>query len=247
MKTVVIRVLALASLLASSPVLAEWQMGVETGVFRPEYNKVQIPNDSQGDRFRITDLGDGSFEAFRLSLSWQPSGNHELQWVYAPFVYRETGRFDSDVRFEGAVFAQGDTVEARYQFSNYRMRYLYRWRERDRWTVDIGGTLFVRDAAVQLSASGEERENSNVGLVPLFAVRGTYSPNKRWSAVVDTDVAIAPQGRAIDLSITGQYSMSEHWVLAGGYRTIEGGADNEDVYSFAWFNGATLSVMYHWQ
>ena len=35
---------------------------------------------------------------------------------------------------------------------------------------------------------------------------------------------------------------SERWTVAAGYRTIEGGADNEDVYTFAWLHSVVASV-----
>lgn len=77
---------AALALLFSTAALGEWQLGVEAGVFKPEYNKVQIPNDSRGDRFRITELGNGSFPAARLTLGWRLSETHGLQLVYAPFA-----------------------------------------------------------------------------------------------------------------------------------------------------------------
>lgn len=231
---------------ASGQANAEWRLGVEAGVFKPEYNKVQIPNDSRGDRFRITDLGNGSFPAARLSLGWQPGEDHELQFVYAPFAYQEEGVFDEDVRFDGETFQKGDPVEARYQFSSYRLRYLYHWIDQGRWQVDFGGTLFVRDAAIRLRGPGVESEDSNVGFVPLFAFRSAYQLNDRWSAVLDTDLAFAPQGRAIDLALLGEYRVDDRLSLSAGYRTIEGGADNDDVYSFAWFNGAVIKAAYAW-
>jgi hypothetical protein len=40
--------------------------------------------------------------------------------------------------------------------------------------------------------------------------------------------------------------MNENWGLAFGYRTVEGGADVDDVYSFAWFNYAVASASYRW-
>lgn len=233
-------------LLLSGQAGAEWRLAVEAGAFKPARNDVRIPNDSGGDRFSINDLGNGAFAAARLALAWLPSEKHELQLIYAPLVYSEEGAFDQDVRFDGASFPKGDPVEARYQFSNYRLRYLYHWKESDRWKVDFGGTLFVRDASIRLRAAGVESEDSNVGLVPLFAFRSAYRINDHWGAVLDTDLAFAPQGRAIDLALLGRYRVDDRLSLSGGYRTIEGGADNDNVYSFAWFNGAVIKATYSW-
>jgi hypothetical protein len=234
------------ALFLCTPVSAQWQLDLEAGAFKPAYNRVQIPNDNQGDRFNINDLGNGSFSAGRLSLGWQPAENHRLQLVYAPFVYSERGSFDEDVRFDGASFSASDPVRARYQFTSYRLRYLYRWQESGPWVLDIGGTAFVRDASIRLRAPGVESEDSNVGFVPLLALRTAYDLNDRWSAMLDSDLAFAPQGRAVDLALLARYRLDDRISLSGGYRTIEGGADNDDVYSFAWFNGVVLKASFAW-
>lgn len=234
--------LVFAMLSVCAPAAGQWQLDAEAGLFKPERNRVQIPNDARGDRFNITDLGDSAFPAARLTLRWQPGDEHELQFVYAPFVYEEEGVFAQQVRFDGATFAAGSPVEARYQFSNYRVRYLYHWLDKGPWRVDFGATLFVRDASIRLRSATRDSEDSNVGVVPLFAFRSTYKMTGQLSAVLDTDVAVAPQGRAIDLALLGQYRINDSLSLSAGYRTIEGGADNDDVYSFAWFNGGVLGA-----
>ena len=240
-------VFALVLGMLSSPVpSAQWQLDVEAGLFNPERNRVQIPNDDQGDRFNITELGNDVFAVGRLTLGWQVADAHELQLVYAPLVYEQEGTFDRTVRFDGARFPAGEKLEARYQFSSYRLRYLYHWFDRHDWKVAVGGTLFVRDASVQLKSARTRSEDSNVGVVPLLALRATRAMGERWAAVIDTDLAFASQGRAVDLALTGQYRISERLAIAGGFRTIEGGADNDDVYSFAWFNGAVLRLSCTW-
>ena len=58
------------------------------------------------------------------------------------------------------------------------------------------------------------------------------------------DGLASPQGRALDLGLLARYDINDAWYLAGGYRTLEGGADNDSVYNFAWFNYAVLSAGY---
>ena len=48
---------------------ADWRLDIEAGAFTASRNKVQIPNGNEGDRFKITDLGDDAFAAGRLSLT----------------------------------------------------------------------------------------------------------------------------------------------------------------------------------
>jgi hypothetical protein len=225
---------------------AQWRLDVEAGAFTVSRNEVQIPNDNEGDRFKITDLGDDAFASGRLSLAWRPVPKHEIQFVYVPLSYSEKGSFDEDIRFDGVTFAANDKLEARYKFDSYRLRYLYHLVDNEKWNLELGGTLFVRDASIKLSQNGINSKDSNVGLVPLFALKAAYSLSRDWSLVIDSDLAVAPQGRAIDFSLMAQRQLGKNWQLAGGYRTIEGGADNDDVYNFAWFNGAVVRVGYTW-
>lgn len=48
-------------------------------------------------------------------------------------------------------------------------------------------------------------------------------------------------GRVEDLALKFAYDISERWSVTGGYRTVEGGADVDAVYNFAWFNAAVVS------
>jgi hypothetical protein len=41
-----------------------------------------------------------------------------------------------------------------------------------------------------------------------------------------------------------KYDLSKNWTLAAGYRTLEGGADVDDVYTFAWLHYATASIAF---
>ena len=36
----------------------------------------------------------------------------------------------------------------------------------------------------------------------------------------------------------------DSWSVTAGYRTVEGGADTDEVYNFAWFNAFVVSGIY---
>ena len=65
-----------------------------------------------------------------------------------------------------------------------------------------------------------------------------------WRFVADLDGAAAPQGRAFDLALKVHRDISERWSVGVGYRTLEGGADNDTVYTFAWIHQALVSLSY---
>jgi hypothetical protein len=104
--------------------------------------------------------------------------------------------------------------------------------------------LLVRDATVALRQGALQRSNDDLGLVPLLHLYGAYHLSERASLVLDFDGAAAPQGRAIDVSLQLQYALASGWNVFGGYRTLEGGADNDSVYTFAWLHFATIGAGY---
>ena len=236
----------IASAASSAASNTQWRLDVEVGAVWADHNDVQVPNDDAGDRFDIADLGNGPYPSARLSLAWRPWQRHEFQLVLAPLSYSEKGSFDGDIRFAGATYQAGETVEVDYKFNSYRLRYLYTLVDNERWGFELGGTLFVRDAKIELSQGGTSSKDSDVGFVPLLALKTSYTFTPQWRMVLDADLAAAPQGRAIDLALSLRRQFNNGWELGAGYRTIEGGADNDSVYTFAWFNAAVLQASYSW-
>jgi hypothetical protein len=58
----------------------------------------------------------------------------------------------------------------------------------------------------------------------------------------DADALAAPQGRAEDVLLAFQVRPREGISLYAGYRTVEGGADNDEVFSFAWFHYGAIGL-----
>jgi hypothetical protein len=73
---------------------------------------------------------------------------------------------------------------------------------------------------------------------------GEYRLNDQASVILDVEGAWSPMGRAVDAALTVQYDFDSGWYVAAGYRTLEGGADNDDVYTFAWLHYAQATVGY---
>ena len=64
----------------------------------------------------------------------------------------------------------------------------------------------------------------------------------RWRISGDLDALAAPQGRAEDLALKLRYDPTDRWSLALGYRMLEGGADSDTVYTFAWLHYVVASA-----
>ncbi|MEZ6013854.1 MAG: hypothetical protein R3F49_01960 [Planctomycetota bacterium] len=205
-------------------------------------NDVRIPGDG-GTLFPADELiGEGPFTAGRVTLDWDIDARHALRVVFAPLELDGTGELAQPTRFDGQTFAAGVPTKGTYRFGSYRLGYRYTFLHEERWRLRVGGTLFVRDAEVALEQGATRASDSNVGVVPLVNFAAECFPARRWRLVAELDGLAAPQGRALDLSLKAHYDLADWCSVGLGYRTIEGGADNDDVYTFAWLNSVVASV-----
>ena len=221
-----------------------WNFNIESGAVWQNRNDVQIPGDT-GTQFSLVDLvGEGPFAFYRLELFYDLKPRHQLRFLIAPLSYSESGVLDKNVFFVDQTFAAGQNTEATYEFNSYRFtyRYLFFNGQKRQWWV--GGTVKIRDAKIALQQGNISAQDTDVGLVPLINLYGDYQFAEKWRFIVDFDGLVGPQGRAIDLGLKVQYDISRQWYVGGGLRALEGGADNDEVYNFSWFNYAVLNAGY---
>lgn len=216
-------------------------LSLETGPFQQARNDVRIPGDA-GDEFALDELtGNGPWAYVRLTLAYDLSPEHGLRLVYAPLTISGQGTLEEPVAFAGQQFGAG-AARARYQFNASRLTYRYTWLDGPRGRLRVGFTALLRDAEVRLEQGAVSARDSNVGLVPLLHLAGEYPLGGHWQLAFDADGLAAPQGRAFDLGVRLEYRAGGDWRYGFGYRTLEGGVDNDQVYNFAWFNFLALSV-----
>ncbi|MDP2496997.1 MAG: hypothetical protein Q8W44_03295 [Candidatus Palauibacterales bacterium] len=218
---------------------------VETGPAWQTRNDVQIPNDPSGTRFSLRDVtGSGPWPAGRLYLTWRLGESHALRALVAPLQFTESGRLPESVDFAGSSYAPDVPTDATYRFNSYRLSYLYRFHHGRSWTWNVGFTAKMRDAVVRLEQGGTTSEKTDLGFVPLFHVSGEWRFAPRWHAELDADALAGGPGRAEDVTLQAGYDLSDRWTLSAGYRTVEGGADVDSVYAFAWLHYGVVSLEY---
>jgi len=208
-------------------------------------NDVQIPNDSLGTKFALDDIsGSGPWLTARLNLLWDINEKHGVRVLLAPLAFEETGALRSDVDFAGGDFQASEPVEARYKFNSWRVSWRYHSINRDRWDLWLGATLKIRDAEIRLTQGQVTATDDDVGFVPLFYLASRYRLGERWTFNAELDALAGGPGRAIDLGLRPDYDVNSRWTVGAGYRGLEGGADTDDVYNFAWFNSFVFSTRY---
>ena len=211
-----------------------WTAELEGGAVFSGYNEARIPN-AGGTLFSLSeDLDIAAKAYYRLRLSYAISRRHELSMLYAPLTLKATGTLPAAVRFTGVLFPQGSSVDGIYTFNSYRLTYRYRLVDRARLRLDIGFTAKIRDAEIALEAPGLAASKANVGFVPLLHLRLAWDWGARLGLLLEADGAAARQGRAEDVLLALNWRLSPRTRLRIGYRFVEGGADVDEVYNFAW-------------
>lgn len=230
---------------ASAQPVPDFVVELELGPVWQSRNDVQIPNDESGTRFSIADLtGPGPWPAGRLYFTWNINDRHGLRALAAPLSITETGNLDESVEFAGASYQAGVPTEATFQFNSWRLTYRYRFHAGDRWQWWIGGTAKIRDARIELRQGEVTSKDTDVGFVPLLHLAADWRLAERWHLTLDLDALAGGPGRAEDFAAKIVYDLDDRWSISAGYRTLEGGADTDEVYSFAWFHYAVVSGIY---
>jgi len=225
---------------AATPFRAE--LDLESGIAAASYNDVAIPGDT-GTRLSLTD--DLSAEPgiyYRFQAAVRLSQRHALRVLYAPLTLSASGVLDRDLRYVDTTFPAGTPLEARYQFNSHRLTYRYSLWQDGADELAVGFTAKIRDARVSIVGGGRADEYTNVGFVPLlhFLLRWRFASCS--GLLLEADALAAPQGRAEDIIAALEYHVSPMASVRLGYRMVEGGADNEKVYTFTWIHYAAVGA-----
>jgi hypothetical protein len=242
----------LAGLLAiAAPLLGQapprLAVEAEAGPVWQTRNDVQVPNDAMGTRFSLVDVaGRGPWTAGRLYTTWSLNDRHALRLLLAPLTVSGTGTVGAPLEFAGETFTSGSPLRGTYQFNSYRLTYRYLFHERERLQLRVGFSAKVRDARIQLDQGATSARNTDVGFVPLLHFAADWKLAQRTFALLDFDGLAGGPGRAFDVALKLGRDLNDRWRLNAGYRTVEGGADVETVYAFAWLHYAVASVTFRY-
>jgi len=235
----------LVLMLLSSGAMAQkdhFDFMLETGAVWQVKNDVQI-NPNSGTRYNIDNLDSGPFFHYRAEGIFRFKKNHAIRGVYAPSDIEVTGRANGPVVFNGQTFNSNQDLTVRYQFNSYRLSYIYAlWGFNDD-QFNLGITAKVRDAEITFTQGGTSSSYDNVGFVPLIYLEYQKALSQNFLFNFNVDAAAASQGRAIDAAIKFRYRLDNDWQIGAGARSLEGGADNDKVYTFSWFNYAVVDLV----
>jgi len=206
---------------------------IENGAAVTGYNDVRIPGNTGTSFSLANDLKSSAAYYWRVRGEFRLAPKHVLAVLAAPLSIGASGTFDRPVTFMGATFAPGAPVNGQYVFNSYRVSYRYDFVQTDKWRVGIGVTGKIRDAATRLTSGGVTAEKTNVGFVPLVNFALERRLGRGVALQIAGDALAAPQGRAEDVFAGILVPLGRNVSIKAGYRLLEGGADNDEVYTFA--------------
>jgi len=231
-------------LCSGSSIKAQALIDLESGVVFTGYNDVRIPGD-KGTFFSLKDDLIPKTEFFyRIRLNYTIKSRHTFSLLYAPLETKSEGSVTNDIFFEGVVFPANTDLTGTYKFNSYRLTYRYDIVLKPKFEFGLGFTGKIRDAQIALSSPGLQSEKTNVGFVPIINFRLLWKVNDKFGLLLEGDALAAPQGRAEDVLIAATYNLSDNFRIRAGYRILEGGADNAEVYNFALFHYASVGISY---
>jgi len=221
---------------------AQANIDIETGAVFTGYNDVRIPGD-QGTFFSLKDDLKAKTKIFyRLRAGYTIKSRHTISLLYAPLETISEGSVVNDIFFEGVLFPANTQLTGTYKFNSYRLTYRYTFVQKPKFEFGLGFTAKIRDAKIALSSPGLASEKTNVGFVPIINFRLLWKIDDKFGLLLDGDALAAPQGRAEDVLIAATYKFSDNFGIRAGYRILEGGADNDEVYNFALFHYASVGL-----
>lgn len=227
-------------------VQAQFLLDVESGaVFNSRYNEVQVPGNT-GTRFDLSkDFSGNSTFFYRIRAGITLSDRHTISLLYAPLRVKSTATPGQEIVFNGAAFTAGNPIDASYTFNSYRLTYRYDFIINPNLRFGAGITAKIRDADIRLSNEQLSSTKSNVGFVPLINFYLGWNFTQKLGLILEGDALVGKQGRAEDIFAgLGYQIVKEKVTLKAGYRVLEGGADNDEVYNFTWFDYASAGLIF---
>jgi len=229
-------------LFGSAPVSAEYVLNLQGAAVFTEKNDIRIPGDS-GTKFSLSDdLSADTEYTGRLEAGYIHKERDYFGIVVAPLSVDSHGHVDRNIDYAGTTFPAGTDLKATFRFDSYRFTWRRKLVARDDLDVWLGVSGNIRDAEISVEGGGQRATKANTGFVPLINFLVDWRFAKPWSFRATGDALVGPQGRAEDVLFALPYDISRATKVFAGYRILEGGADNAEVYTFSLFHFAVAGV-----
>lgn len=214
-------------------------LNFELGQTKTAFNRFAIPNTSED---RVSLPVDDTVTSYRLMGLFDLENGNQIYFLVAPLASKYNFRAEKNFEFDREIFTQGIDTEVDYKFNSYRLGYLWNWNFKllRVWAGFVGK---IRDAKIKVSQASTSKSFDNVGFVPLASFGFEYNMRNYLSFYSHTDALTSRQGSAYDSQLEIRFNMKQT-AFSIGKRILGGGADNDNVYSFAQFDTYYAGINY---
>lgn len=206
------------------------------------YNDVALPGDSGTMISYSSDLDSPVVFSPRIEAGYEFAFPFYAGIMASTLRLEADGTLKKNVNFDDKTFASGTDVKATYRFDSYRATVRYYFIDNGNLKMGAGFTGKIRDANITLEGGGQKGSLENTGFVPIINLYLRWSFTPEFSLLVYGDGAWSPCGRAEDFFAGLLYGINDNVSLMAGYRVLEGGADNDTVYTFSLFHYAVAGL-----
>ncbi|MBZ0116601.1 MAG: hypothetical protein K8H88_06395, partial [Sandaracinaceae bacterium] len=176
----------------------------------------------------------------RLSIELDINRQHLITFLYQPIDLESREVLGRDLRIDGADFAQGTSIRARYGFPFYRLSWAFDVLEGQGEELAFGLSLQIRNATIEFESTDGTllRQRGDVGPVPLLRARGRFHVWQGLFFAFEVDGIYAPisvlngsdnevEGALLDASVRFGWRVMPHVDAFLNVRYLGGGAKGQ--------------------
>lgn len=131
----------------------------------------------------------------------------------------------------------------RFGLDPSRATYRYTFLAQPQWAWKVGVSTNLREVGGLRSAITFS-ERVRFGALPLLHVGGEGMLSPRWRLAFDADGLMTPRGRAFDLGLRVNYSLTPNLFVFGGYRLTDSVGEAEEHHGNGVSNAANVGMRY---
>jgi hypothetical protein len=218
-------------------------VNIESGALFTNINDIR--NGINGTLFSLrNDFQTPVSPYFRLRAGFLSEGKNHFSFLFAPLKIVETGTVERDILFDGKNFKANTPMKVVYKFNSYRFTYNRRIISKNNFNFGLGLSAKIRDAGFSLKNREFSSGNFGIGFVPLINLLANWNISEKMVVDFLGEGLAASKGRAIDISLSGRYSIVKNLQGNIGYRLLEGGANGTIRYNFIQLHFVYASLSY---
>lgn len=207
---------------------------------------------ANGSSYTAAEVGQQRNLAVALRLAIEARiARHTIIATWAPLDLTTRATLTRDLTFQTTTFPDRTVVDHRYLFDGYRLSYLFGLVQTSRFTLGVGASLQVRNAAVEFrtvdASPAVFAVERDIGLVGALKVRARFDAGVLY-AQADVDFfntfGIGLAGGIHDVALTLGVPVVPGLDFLLRVRLVGGGANvtSRDIYNWGNFGFAVLGL-----